>query len=174
MGCFTAWLPGRVVSLAGWKRVRAVPACVVGWLWCGACCWVPGPPGPLSGVVFRSRRPGRAPCGVGVWGGVVWWFENWRVDASMNGVPLWGVPGVFVLLILSNRSVPACRVGAWIVFASVLVSRPHCWCGWCLDDLISCRRVFQCKWHGPVAPFFAGLVGLLPWAYGGCLGRQYR
>ena len=42
---------------------------------------------PLSGVVFRSRRPGRAPCGVGVWGGVVWWFENWRVDASMNGVP---------------------------------------------------------------------------------------
>ena len=65
------------------------------------------------------------------------------------------------------------RVGAWIVFASVLVSRPHCWCGWCLDDLISCRRVFQCKWHGPVAPF-AGLVGLLPWAYGGCLGRQYR
>ena len=66
------------------------------------------------------------------------------------------------------------RVGAWIVFASVLVSRPHCWCGWCLDDLISCRRVFQCKWHGPVAPFFAGLVGLLPWAYGGCLGRQYR
>lgn len=51
----------------------------------------------------------------------MWWFENWRVDASMNGVPLWGVPGVFVLLILSNRSVPACRVGAWIVFASVLV-----------------------------------------------------
>lgn len=36
----------------------------------------------------------------------MWWFENWRVDASMNGVPLWGVPGVFVLLILSNRSVP--------------------------------------------------------------------
>lgn len=113
-------------------------------------------------------------CGVGAWGGVVWWFENWRVDASMNGVPLWGVPGVFVLLILSNRCVPACWVGAWIVFASVLVSRPHCWCGWCLDDLISCRRVFQCRWHGPVAPFFAGLVGLLPWAYGGCLGRQYR
>ena len=58
-------------------------------------------------MVFRSRRPGRALCGVGAWGGVVWWFENWRVDASMNGVPLWGVPGVFVLLILSNRSVPA-------------------------------------------------------------------
>ena len=37
----------------------------------------------------------------------MWWFENWRVDASMNGVPLWGVPGVFVLLILSNRCVPA-------------------------------------------------------------------
>ena len=48
------------------------------------------------------------------------------------------------------------RVGAWIVFASVLVSRPHCWCGWCLDDLISCRRVFQCRWHGPVAPFLRG------------------
>ena len=91
----------------------------------------------------------------------MWWFENWRVDASMNGVPLWGVPGVFVLLILSNRSVPAFRVGAWIVFASVLVSRPHCWCGWCLDDLISCRRVFQCKWHGPVAPFFAGVGGFV-------------
>lgn len=141
--------------LAG-KRSRRLRPCGVGGRWCGACCWVPGPPGPLSGVVFRSRRPGRAPCGVGVWGGVVWWFENWRVDASMNGVPLWGVPGVFVLLILSNRSVPACWVGAWIVFASVLVSRPRCWCGWCLDDLISCRRVFQCKWHGPVAPFLRG------------------
>lgn len=146
------------------------------WWWCGACCWVPGPPGPLLGVVFRSRRPGRAPVWGGCWGGVVWWFENWRVDASMNGVPLWGVPGVFVLLILSNRSVPRLLGwGCWIVFASVLVSRPHCWCGWCLDDLISCRRVFQCKWHGPVAPLFLrGLVGLLPWAYGGCLGRQYR
>lgn len=53
------------------------------------------------------------------------------------------------------------RVGAWIVFASVLVSRPHCWCGWCLDDLISCRRVFQCKWHGPVAPFFCGVGGFV-------------
>ena len=29
----------------------------------------------------------------------------------MNGVPLWGVPGVFVLLILSNRSIPAFWVG---------------------------------------------------------------
>lgn len=146
--------------LAG-KRSRRLRPCGVGGQWCGACCWVPGPPGPLSGVVFRSRRPGPVLCGVGVWGGVVWWFENWRVDASMNGVPLWGVPGVFVLLILSNRSVPACRVGAWIVFASVLVSRPHCWCGWCLDDLISCRRVFQCRWHGPVAPLFCGVGGFV-------------
>ena len=98
-------------------------------------------------------------CGVGAWGGVVWWFENWRVDASMNGAPS-GVSGVFVLLILSNRSVPAFRVGAWIVFASVLVSRPHCWCGWCLDDLISCRRVFQCRWHGFIGPF-AGVGGFV-------------
>lgn len=77
-----------VVSLAGWEKGQGACArCGVGGQWCGACCWVPGPPGPLSGVVFRSRRPGRAPCGVDAWGGVVWWFENWRVDASMNGVP---------------------------------------------------------------------------------------
>ena len=87
MGCFLSWPSGREVSLAGWKKVKAPVPLWWGWLWCGACCWVPGPPGPLSGVVFRSRRPGPVPCGVGVWGGVVWWFENWRVDASMNGVP---------------------------------------------------------------------------------------
>ena len=87
-GCFTAWLPGRVVSLAGWKRVKA-PAPLVVWVGSGVVHAVgfPDRQAPLSGVVFRSRRPGRAPCGVGVWGGVVWWFENWRVDASMNGVP---------------------------------------------------------------------------------------
>lgn len=156
MGCF--------LFLAVW------PGGVPCWLekGQGACAlvvWVDG--GVVHAVGFPDRQ---APCrgwcsvpavlavplcGVGVWGGVVWWFENWRVDASMNDALL-GVSGVFVLLILSNRSVPACWVGAWIVFASVLVSRPHCWCGWCLDDLISCRRVFQCRWHGPVAPFLRG------------------
>ena len=48
MGCFTAWLAGRVASLAGWKRVRAVPACVVG---------------VDSGVVHAVGFPDRqAPC----------------------------------------------------------------------------------------------------------------
>lgn len=155
MGCFHSWPPGRVVSLAGWKRIRAGAFGRLVVVWCMLLGSRTARP-PLWGVVFRSRRPGPVLCGVGVWGGVVWWFENWRVDASMNGVPLWGVPGVFVLLILSNRCVPACWVGAWIVFASVLVSRPHCWCGWCLDDLISCRRVFQCRWHGPNGPLCGG------------------
>ena len=107
-GCFTAWLPAGWCPLLAGKRSRRLRPCGVGGRWCGACCWVPGPPGPLCGGWCSVPAVLAVPlCGVGAWGGVVWWFENWRVDASMNGVPLWGVPGVFVLLILSNRCVPA-------------------------------------------------------------------
>ena len=81
-----------------------------GFLLGGVPCWLGKGQGACalvvwvdSGVVHAVGFPDRqAPCrgwcsvpavlavplcGVGAWGGVVWWFENWRVDASMNGVP---------------------------------------------------------------------------------------
>ena len=65
----------------------------VGRWWCGACCWVPGPPRPLCGVGVPRPwvRCGVfvVSCGLVVW----WWFENWRVDASNGRIRL-GVVGV--------------------------------------------------------------------------------
>ena len=69
MGCFTAWLPGRVVSLAGWKRVRAVPACVVGVVvvWCMLLGSRTARPLVGGGVPFPPSwsRP--------LWGGCLGW-----------------------------------------------------------------------------------------------------
>ena len=68
-GCFTAWLPGRVVSLAGWEKVKA-PAPVVVWV--------------DSGVVHAVGFPDRqAPC------------RGWCSVPAVLAVPLVGwVSGV--------------------------------------------------------------------------------
>ena len=83
--------PGR---LAGWrpllagKRVKA-PAPVVVWVDSGVVHAVgfPDRQAPCRGWCSVPAVLAVPLCGVGAWGGVVWWFENWRVDASMNGVP---------------------------------------------------------------------------------------
>ncbi len=74
-GCRCRWL-----EKGHWQALGSL-------LWCGACCWVPGPP-PASpvwgGVVFRAPHGVSLPvfgCGVSCAG---WWFENWRVDASVT------------------------------------------------------------------------------------------
>ena len=59
---------GMLYSLASWpggvpcwleKGQGACAPCGVGGQWCGACCWVPGPPGPLvgGGVPFPPSWP---------------------------------------------------------------------------------------------------------------------
>ena len=104
-------------------RDRKGPPC--GGVWCGACCWVPGPPTPPWVGVVAPVRPGSAagPVWVVAGGRVWWWFENWRVDASdglapfvlgvwlvvriaifEHGAPLWGCPGCsFVCFVSAPR-----------------------------------------------------------------------
>ena len=81
-------LPGRVASLAGWEKVKAPASLWCGWtvVWCMLLGSRTARPLVGGGVPFPPSWPCPL-CGVGAWGGVVWWFENWRVDASMNGVP---------------------------------------------------------------------------------------
>ena len=101
-------LGGRGFPLLVWKRSGEHP-----WwgVWCGACCWVPGPPTPPGWGLWRRCAPVLPPalCGSGRAGRVWWWFENWRVDASDGLAPLllWGCGWLFVLR-FSNMGRPRC------------------------------------------------------------------
>ena len=70
MGMLYSLASCRVVSLAGWEKVKAPAPLWCGWtvVWCMLLGSRTARP-PLWGVVFRSRRPGRAP----VWGGCLGW-----------------------------------------------------------------------------------------------------